>query len=295
MNRNQSDQYNRNEDFHTRRSERYRHPESSSNYRFDDYGASARGGYGNEGYGGTWGNQGNEMGGSRNFSASDRSGRQSSSRAHNADRGYGSRERDYSPQNTQRSKTLYHYESGKGYGPGSSSAHRSYGYHSDYDSHGTGYRHDSNPEDLYGSEVSRRFQGSDQGRYQLDSDRLQSRGPRMSDRSNYWDRDNFGSSSYDRSEGNYMGSGYDRSTRGSRGGDYGSMGSYDSRSSYSDGSYGQRQHHDPYARDTENTRIQHKDSDYNYDPNHSFDSRRKADIRGSHDRYKSWNRDSDRF
>ncbi len=298
MNRNQSDQYNRNEEFHTNRSDRYRHPERSSGYQFDDYGTSARGGYGNESYGGTWGNQGNEMGGSRNFSDRDRGSMHRSNFPE--DRGYSSRNRDYSPQRSQGSNTLYHYESGSDRGSGRSSGQRSFGYSSDYDSHGSGYRHDSNPKDLYGSDVSRRFQGSDHDRYHIDRDRMQNRSRGMGDSSNYWDRDNFGSSGYDRSEGNYMGSGYERSSRGSRLGDYGSMGSYDSRSSYSSsGGSGQRQQHDPYARDTENTRIHHKDSDYSYDSDHSFDARRKPEIRGSHDRYKTWdrehNRDSDRF
>ena len=70
MNRHSSDRdYDRHEGgFHTHRSERYRHPDQDSGYRFDDYGSAAHGGYGNESYQGTWGNQGNERGGSRNYS-----------------------------------------------------------------------------------------------------------------------------------------------------------------------------------------------------------------------------------
>ncbi|MBC5991233.1 hypothetical protein [Pontibacter cellulosilyticus] len=286
--------------YQTRRSEKYRHPERDTNYRFDDYGASARGGYGNESYGGTWGNQGNEMGGSRNVSG--RGDTYSTSRnfgnmgSYGGSQGYGSSRGGYPSQRSGSSDSLYHYESGMG--SGSSSGRRSYGYSSDYDSHGSGYNYDDNPEDLYGSDVSRRFQGSDQGRYNFDRDR--SRGQRgMSDSSNYWDRDNYGSSNYGGSEGNYMGSGYNRSSRGSSMGDYGSMGSYDSgsssssRGSYSGGDYGSRQRHDPYARDTENTRIHHSDSDYDYDPNHAFDSRKKPEFMGSRNRSRTWNRDFD--
>ena len=66
MNSNFSDDYNQG-NYRTKRSDRYRHPErDSQRYRFDDYGDAAHGGYGNESYGGTFGNQGNEMAGSRN-------------------------------------------------------------------------------------------------------------------------------------------------------------------------------------------------------------------------------------
>lgn len=291
MNTNQPNQYGMHEDFHTRRSDRYRHPEQDSSYRFDDYGSSARGGYGNESYGGTWGNQGNEMGGSRNISGRDRSGTYSTSRnvgnigSYGGSQGYGSSRESYP--GSGRSDSHYHYESGTASRPGSSQWQRPYGYHSDYDSHGTGYRHDSSPRDLYGSDTSRRFQGSDQGRYDFHRERMQ-RGRSMGDSSNYWDRDNFGTSGYGGSEGTYMGSGYSRSTRGSSAGDYGSMGYYDT------GSYGQQQQHDPYARDLENTRIHHPDSDYDYDPNHAFDTRKRPDFLGSHNRRRTWSRDYDR-
>ena len=268
MNTNQPEQYGRHQGFETRRSERYRHPERPTN-RFDDYGAAARGGYGNESYSGTWGNQGNEMGGSRNVSG----------RGHEGSSG-----------------SYYHYESGRGAGSVTSSGQRSYGYRSDYDSHGTGYVHDDHPESLYGSDVSRRFQGSGQGRYDFDRDRSrEQRG--ASDSSNYWDRDNFRSEGYRGSEGSYMGSSYNRSTRGSDIGDYGSSGYYDSgssyRSSYPSQSYGERQRHDPYARDIENARVHHPDSDYDYDPNHAFDTHKKPYFVGSHNRRRTWGRDYD--
>ncbi|MEJ8800559.1 hypothetical protein [Pontibacter sp. H249] len=303
MNTNQPDQYGMGQGYRTRRSERYRHPEQDSGYRFDDYGASARGGYGNESYGGTFGNQGNEMGGSRNVSG--RGEMYSTSRnfgnmgSYGGAQGYGSSRGGYPSQRDEGSSSLYHYESGMGSRSGpSSQERRSYGPSSNYDSHGSGYRHDDNPEDLYGSNVSRRFQGSDQGRYDFGRDRSQNRSG-MNDSSNYWDRDNFGSSSnYGGSEGSYMGSGYNRSTRGSSMGDYGSMGSYDSGygsgDSYSSSSYGERQQHDPYARDRENSRIHHPDSDYDYDPNHAFDTRKRADFIGSHNRSRTWDRDHDR-
>lgn len=297
MNTNQPDQYGMQGGYRTHRSERYRHPERDSSYRFDDYGSSARGGYGNESYSGTWGNQGNEMGGSRNVSG--RGEMYSTSRnfgnmgSYGGAQGFGSSRGRYPSQRQGSSDSYYHYESGMGPRSGSSSGRRSFGYSSDYDSHGTGYRHDDNPEDLYGSDVSRRFQGSDQDRYRFDRDRSQSRSG-MSDSSNYWDRDNFGSSSYGGSEGSYMGSGYSRSTRGSAMGDYGSMGSYDSgygSMGRSGGGYGERQRHDPYARDTENTRIHHPDSDYDYDPNHAFDTRKRPEFLGSHNRGRTWDRD----
>ncbi|MDX5436268.1 MAG: hypothetical protein LPK03_03700, partial [Pontibacter sp.] len=294
--------------FETRRSDRYRHPERDSNVRFDDYGASARGGYGNESYSGTWGNQGNEMGGSRNVSG--RGDSYSTSRnfgsmgSYGGAQGYGSSRGGYSSQREGSSGSLYHYESGRGSSQSPSSERRSFGYSSDYDSHGTGYRHDDTPRDLYGSDVSRRFQGSDQSRYDFDrdrgSDRDRNRGQRgVSDSSNYWDRDNFSSQNYGGAEGNYMGSGYSRSTRGSSQGDYGSSGFYGSGSSERSGSsldrgYSSRERHDPYARDIENTRIHHPDSDYDYDPNHAFDTRRKPNFLGSHNRRRTWDRDVDR-
>ncbi|GAB3203945.1 hypothetical protein ABID22_003216 [Pontibacter aydingkolensis] len=303
MNRNQSDQYGMNEGYQTRRSERYRHPERDSNYRFDDYGSPARGGYGDESHSGTWGNQGNEMGGSRNLSGRDRSGTYSTSRnfgnmgSYGGSQGYGSSRGGYPTQREEGSGSLYHYESGMGTRSSSpAQGRRSYGYSSDYDSHGSGYHHDDTPEDLYGSDVSRRFQGTDQGRYDFDRNRTQGRKD-MSDNSNYWDRDNYDSSGYGGSEGSYMGSGYNRTTRGSDMGDYGSMGSYSSdnygmRGSSGSG-YGQRQQHDPYARDRENARIHHPDSDYDYDPNHAFDSRKRPDFLSSHNRGRTWNRDRD--
>ncbi|WP_299826502.1 hypothetical protein [uncultured Pontibacter sp.] len=321
MNTNQSNPYG-----HTRRSDRYRHPEQDSNYRFDDYGSAARGGYGNESYGGTWGNQGNEMAGSRNVSG--RGDTYSTSRnygnmgSYGGAQGFGSSRGGYPSQRSSGSGAASgsQFESGMGSRQGQSgpSRQRSYGYSSDYDSHGTGYRHDDNPDSLYGSDVSRRFQGGNQDSYDFGPNQMQSRSG-MNNSSNYWDRDNFGSSSsgnYGGSEGNYMGSGYNRSARGSGMGDYGSMGSYNSdnygrgsssgsnygsssgrggygQSGYSSGSYGGQQQHDPYARDTENARIHHKDSDYDYDPNHSFDSSKRQDFTNSRNRGRTWHSDYD--
>ncbi|MFD2515351.1 hypothetical protein ACFSRY_15870 [Pontibacter locisalis] len=347
MNRNESDRYGSNQQsgYQTHRSERFRHPERSNDYRFDNYGSSARGGYGDEGHSGTWGNQGNEMGGSRNVSNRGMDDTYSTSRnygnmgSYGGAQGFGSARGGSPSQRQDDSGSAYRYVSGMG-SPMSrnrdqeSGRSRSYGYQSDYDSHGSGFKHDANP-DLYGSDTSRRFQGSDQGSYHFDRNRDQSRSGYSSgssysgrygsdrdrsdrdstSRSSYSsgssyssdrDRDNYGSSNYGGSQGSYMGSGYNRtSDRDYGSGNYGSMGSYDRGSSSM--SYGEpygrssnSSYPNPtYARDTENTRIQHPDSDYDYDPNHSFDTNKDKNYIASRNRNRSFDRDrergSDRF
>lgn len=296
-------------EFHTHRSDRYRFPERDSSYHFDDYGSSARGGYGNEGYSDTWGNQGNEMGGSRNvanrgFSTYDTGRNFGNMGSYGGAQGFGDYRGGQHPQGSN-----YNYYSGMGSRGESDMGrerHRSHGYESDYDSHGSGYNNEMGSS-LYGSDTSRRFQGSDQGRYDFDRDNYnQGSGSfRGSDR----DR---GSSGYGSSGGGYMGSGYSRSSRSDYGtGNYGSMGSYDRGSSSM--SYGEpysmrdtssrytEYPNDTYPRDTENTRIQHRDSDYDYDPDHSFDVRRDPEYIRSHNRSRTWdrghegNRDYDRY
>lgn len=316
MNSDYSNRADRDENrgFKTHRSERYRHPEQDSSYHFDDYGSSARGGYGNESHTGTWGNQGNEMGGSRNTSNQGMSDTYSTSRnygnmgSYGGAQGFGDSRGGYSSQRERG----HEYDSGMGSRDNSGQGRRrSYGYESDYDSHGSGYKYDSHP-DLYGSDTSRRFQGSSgQGRYDFDRDNYnQGSGSfRSSDRDRNRGRDYRGSSSssnYGGSQGSYMGSGYNRSSnRDYNSGNYGSMGSYDSGSS--DRSYGESSDsigyrgsrhteypNDTYARDADNNRIQHRDSDYDYDPNRSFNARKDPYYITSHNRNRTWTQDRDR-
>jgi hypothetical protein len=303
MNRNDSDQYghDQNNGFHTHRSERYRHPESSRGYHSDNYGSPMGGEYGQERSTRTWSSQVNEKPGYSDYG---------SKSSYGSSTGYGSSERNYPSQNQYKSDSFYHYDSGlgsqdrggqdRGY---SSEGHRAFGYQSDYDSHGSGFRNDSNP-DLYGDNVSRRFQGSDQGSYHFDRDRdRQHRAGSQFDRSSSGRFGDSGmssqSSGYDSSEGNYMGSGYSRTSNQDYGsGNYGSMGSYDrgsSDSSYRDTSgRGGSNYNRDYARDTENTRIQHPDSHYDYDPNHSFDVTKDKNYITSHNRNRRFDRDRER-
>ncbi|MFD3001541.1 hypothetical protein ACFS7Z_14315 [Pontibacter toksunensis] len=173
MNRNQNERHDNSGGYQTHRSEKYRHPErdsnTGSNYRFDDYGSSARGGYGNESHSGTWGNQGNEMAGSRNVS-----NRGISNDTYSTSRNYGNMgsyggaqgfgtarggtiaQRHYGSESTN-----YNFESGMGnpgeargssYSPG---GHRVYSYERDYDSHGSDMGNRS-----YGSSRSGTSRGS---------------------------------------------------------------------------------------------------------------------------------------
>ncbi len=205
MNSNFSGRDGRN--YQTHRSDRYRHPERDD-YRFDDYGSSARGGYGNESNTGTWGNQGNEMGGSRNtsrynqdynsFSNSPDYGRRDS---YSGERGgYSARH----PQESDRDDSGYSRR-------GSSRSHFGDSDYDNYERLSAGNRSHSyrDDRDLYGSESSRRFQGTDQGHYNFDQDDKRYRGGDYSD-----------------SQGNYRGSGYRRSSQneyGSRRHDYGAQ------------------------------------------------------------------------
>jgi hypothetical protein len=140
--------------------------------------------------------------------------------------------------------TGYHYESGMGnprearerdYSPG---GHRAYGYRSDYDSHGSNTG--SRDRDRYGSDDARRFEGSRQDRYYFDQSSYNQGSGQYSNRdrdrdyrstSGDRDREGYRSPNYGGAEGNYMGSGYRRSSQGNygpRGGDYGSGGFYGS-------------------------------------------------------------------
>ena len=259
MNYNTPDRYDRSlGSYQTHRSERYRHPEQdSSRYRFDDYGDAAHGGYGNESYSGTFGNQGNEAAGSRHvanrgfgtYATSQNYGNMGS---YGGAQGFGSSRAGYG------SQRMFHtgsrFDSGHGRNRGEaaydreSDQHRRYGYMSDYDSHGqSAGSYDRRDNELYGDYTPRRFRGADQGHYNFD-------------------RDDDNTPGYSRDRGNYMGSGYERTARrneyGSTRGDYGSAGQYMGRTSsssydepygmsgYYRGGYGDSDYNS-YARDRE--------------------------------------------
>lgn len=217
--------------FETRRSERYRHPERDR-HRFDDYGSPARGGYGN---------QDNEIGGSRHvpnrgmnsdtYSTSRNYGNMGS---YGGAQGFGSERGGYASQHPDESRAGYNYYSGMG-SPGQ--ARRSNPNRSTNYGGGSNYRSDDhrgnrdfgrnrNDRDRYDSDPSGRYHRSDRGHYGFDEDNYNagSGAYRGSSRGGY------GSPNYGGYEGNYMGSGYSRSSRG----DYGSYGD----SGYSNEPYG---------------------------------------------------------
>ncbi|WP_299707780.1 hypothetical protein [uncultured Pontibacter sp.] len=221
MNRHSSDSdYGRREEglFHTRRSERYRHPERDSGHRFDDYGSSARGGYGNESQQGTWGNQGNEMGGSHRYSDINVTpyDRFEQSRNYGNMGSYGGAQ-GFGDTRGGRHDSDHPYDSGMGSQRRYSDESRDYRRHN---------RYGSDREDLYGREVSRRFEGQP-GQDSYD-----------------FERDDYYSSNYGDDQGNYMGSSYRRDTPSRYGeGDYGSSGFMQSRSQSGDqGSRNRDQH-----------------------------------------------------
>jgi hypothetical protein len=215
MNRYQDDQGQHDREFHTHRSERYRHPEHDSGQRFENYGSSARGSYGDESNQGRRGSQGNEMGGSRrytdiNLTPYDR---------FEQSRNYGSMG-SYGGAQGFGDTRGGHHDSGHPFDSGTGSQRRysdegrgsmgSRGYREEGRGYGKGRSHDSSSEDLYGHDTSRRFQGSDR-------------------QSSYdFERDDYYSSNYGDDQGNYMGSGYQRETESRYGsGDYGSSGFID--------------------------------------------------------------------
>jgi hypothetical protein len=223
MNYNTPDRNERSQrNYHAQRSEHYRHPDQdNSRYSFDDYGDAAHGGYGNEGYTGTFGNQGNEAGGSRHvanrgsetYATSQNYGNMGS---YGGAQGFGSSRAGYGSQRT--SHTGSQFDSGHGRSRSNTDFerehdhHRRYGYMSDYDSHGQNSgNYDSREHDLYGDYTSGRSQRPDQRNYNFD-------------------RDNYTTHSFGGDRGNYMGSGYERTTRrneyGTNRGDYGSSGQY---------------------------------------------------------------------
>jgi len=256
MNYNESDRYNRRQgSYQTHRSDRYRHPDQSSRqYRFDDYGDAAHGGYGNEGYSGTWGNQGNEAAGSRNvanrgMSTYDTSRNYGNMGSYGGAQGFGSTRGGFSSQRTSHPGSQFDSGHGRQQNSGYNSNYdqpRRYGYQSDYDSHGQNsdnYRYErGSNRDLYGDYSSRQYQGSGQS----------GRG---------YERDNYRTSNFGGDRGNYMSSGYERSLRRneycSTYGDYGSSGHYmDQR--HSGGNYNQ-----PYGMSGYYQGGYYDDTDYN--------------------------------
>jgi hypothetical protein len=191
---------------HTHRSERYRHPES-------DYGARARGGYGNQ------------MGRARQYEDIHVTPYDRFEQSHN----YGSMGSYGGMQGFGDIRGGHHdpthpYDSGTGsprryseerYRPSGYSGDRGEG--RDYGRSGRhmddfGRRSYDHPEheDWYGREPLRRFEGRrGEGRYRFE-------------------RDDYYSSNYGDDQGNYMGSGYQRDVPGRYGtGDYGSIGHFE--------------------------------------------------------------------
>ncbi|MDX5423100.1 MAG: hypothetical protein LPK07_06870 [Hymenobacteraceae bacterium] len=227
MNRYSSDRdYGQHESsFQTHRSERYRHPERDYGHRFDNYGTPARGDYGNERSQRTWGSQRNEMGTSRRYEDIHVTPYDRFEQSHN----YGNMGSYGGAQGFGDIRGGHHdsghpYDSGtgssrrysegrslsSGYG-GNRGESRNYGRSNQrQDDYGRRSYYDADREDLYGREASRRFQGS-----------------REHDRYDF-ERDDYYSSNYGDDQGNYMGSGYHRTSRGKYGpGDYGSAGFYE--------------------------------------------------------------------
>lgn len=199
MNRYPENYGHRSEEFHTRRSERYRHPEQDSGHRFEDYGSSARGDYGNESRRGSWGNQGSETGGSRRYTDINVTpyDRFEQSRNYGNMGSYGGAQ-GFGDIRGGRHDDSHPYDSGIGSQRRQGDEQRGL--------FGDRNRRSSDREDLYGHDTSRRFQGSDrQNRYDFE-------------------RDDYFSSNYGDDQGNYMG-GHQRESESRYGtGDYGSSG-----------------------------------------------------------------------
>ncbi|WP_242928779.1 hypothetical protein [Pontibacter vulgaris] len=199
--------------YHTHRSERFRHPESSSERNLpENYGNRNRG---------SWSDMSRS---SDRFAQPHRESRQDIAGTYSTSYNYGNMGSYGGAQGfgdirggrpSQRhydSDTHLNFDSGmgspqharqEGYAP---SGHRSYGYQSDYDSHGMGSSGKESQRESYSSD---RFQGSQQDRSEFNTDRNRPSG-------------------YSQEQGNYMGSGYNRTTRSEPRGDYGSLGRYES-------------------------------------------------------------------
>jgi hypothetical protein len=214
----ESDHEHREGEFHTRRSERYRHPEHDSRRRFEDYGSSSRGGFGNESRQGSWEGRGNEMGDSGRYSNINITDSNSYSTSRNFGNmgSYGGAQ-GFGDMRGGRHDSDHPYDSGMGQQRRQSDEGRGSLGGRGYREEGRDYRrHDrygSDREDLYGREVSRRFEGQ-HGQESYD-----------------FERDDYYSSNYGDDQGNYMGGGYNRDSRSRYSeGDYGSSGFMQSRS-----------------------------------------------------------------
>lgn len=234
MNNNERDRYRSDRNnYSSHRSERYRHPYRDA-YRYDNYGDAAHGGYGNESYAGTYGNQGDEGAGhrsrnvaNRGMSTYDTSRNYGNMGSYGGAQGFGSTRGGFSSQRTSHPGSQF--DSGHGLPPSSSHGHdtdqpRRYGYQSDYDSHGQNadnFHYERSNSNRYSDYPTRRYQDKGQG-------------------NTGYERDNYRQGGSGSDSGNYMGSGYERTPRpseyGSTRGDYGSsgyyMGSRQSGSSY---------------------------------------------------------------
>ncbi|WP_187262389.1 hypothetical protein [Pontibacter beigongshangensis] len=252
MNRNNSD-YDQNRghqahsSFQTRRSEQYRHPEQhhkgypQPHERFEDYGISAQGGYGNRGNFGDYDYQDDDMAGYRNESNQDVYGTYSTSRNYGNMGSYGGAQGFGSSRGGYASQRRPSEDSGSAFDSGMSSPN----WQHDYNRGSRGYQSDLN----YNSSSGYRNPGREETRGWLSDDRgsrwgsnrLSSGqdpyGDNMSDR---FQGGRHGSSNYDRSDdqfygsdrdneerdGYYMGSSYSRISRGDYGsndGNYGSL------------------------------------------------------------------------
>ncbi|MFD2245415.1 hypothetical protein [Pontibacter ruber] len=258
MNRHESDYNQQQGGYRTRRSEEYRHPEMHSGHHMEDYGSSARGGYGNEGNRNTYSNQGNQMSGSRNFSRVNITDDDTYSTSRNygnmgsygGAQGFGDVRGGYSSQRHYDSDTNYKFDSGMGSPREARSHHYSPAGHPAYQNRSSseqrnqgwvsGQRSGSD-RDLYGSYANREFQGQRQGRYDFE-------------------RDEYTSPSYGGDRGQYIGSGYDRYTQGDYGpsiGNYGTHGIVErgsagmpyGMSGYYSGGYGPQDYGNSHNRD----------------------------------------------
>ncbi|MEJ8757015.1 hypothetical protein WG947_08415 [Pontibacter sp. H259] len=238
MNYNESDRYNRQQrNYQPNRSEQYRQPgQRNRQYHFDDYGDAAHGGYGNEGYSGTWGNQGNERGGSRNvanrgLSTYDTGRNYGNMGSYGGAQGFGSTRGGFSNQRSSHAGSQFDSGHGRQAYANQDRGYdqpRHYGYQSDYDSHGQNsenYRYNRSNRNIYSDYPTRRYQDTGHTRQG-------------------YERDNYSTGGFGRDRGNYMSSGYERNPRrseyGSTRGDYGSARQYIGRSSgsFSDEPYG---------------------------------------------------------
>ena len=261
MNRHESDYDQPYGGYRTRRSEEYRNPELHPGHHSGPYDSAARGGYGNESNWDDYRNQGSQRNDSRNFSRVNITDDDTYSTSRNygnmgsygGAQGFGDVRGGLSSQRHYDSDTHYNFDSGMGSPREAREHHYSPAGHPAYQSSsGSGQRSQGwvssgrssgSDRDLYGTTVNREFQGERQGQYDFG-------------------REEFSSPSFGGDRGQYMGSGYDRYTRGDYGssdGNYGSIGRMESgsgtpygMSGYYSGGYGP---HDYDERSGSDTRV----------------------------------------